>query len=89
MCALEAQALGKPAIVSDFGVLPERVEAGETGYVFPAGKEVALAQRMDDMAFLSDEAYDEMSRTAAEHARDRYHPDAYARRILTTVRRAP
>lgn len=83
---LEAQALGKPAIVSDFGVLPERVTDGETGYVFPAGKDVSLAQCMDDMAALSPEEYAAMCAAAAEHAQACYSPAAYAQRVLDVIR---
>lgn len=35
VAVIEAQALGKPAIVSDSGGLPEIVEAGLTGLVIP------------------------------------------------------
>lgn len=83
---LEAQAIGKPAIVSDYGVLPERVEHGASGFVFPAGKALSLAQRMDDMAFLSDEEYASMSRAAAEHAQETYSPAAYAQQVLDVIR---
>ena len=67
-------------------MLPERVTDGETGYVFPAGKDVTLAQRMDDMAFLPQAEYDAMSRAAAEHAQACYSPAAYAQRVLDVIR---
>lgn len=85
---LEAQALGKPAIVSDYGVLPERVEDGKTGYVFPAEDSLSLAQCLDQMAELDDEAYDAMCRAARTHARKHYHPDACAKRIMKIHRQA-
>jgi glycosyltransferase involved in cell wall biosynthesis len=40
----EALALGKPAVVSDFGMLPDIVRHGNTGLVTPAGDAEALAR---------------------------------------------
>jgi glycosyltransferase involved in cell wall biosynthesis len=40
----EALALGKPAVVSDFGMLPDIVRHGNTGLVTPAGDADALAR---------------------------------------------
>ncbi len=84
---LEAQALGKPAIVSDYGVLPERIIPGKTGCVFPAGDSLALAQCLDEMIEMPDEDYDAMCRAARTDARKRYHPDNYAKRIMKIVER--
>ncbi len=39
---MEAACLGRPAIVSDSGALPERVDGGATGWVVPAGDELAM-----------------------------------------------
>ncbi len=43
---VEAAALGKPAIVSSAGSLPELVSNGENGFVVPVGDGEMLAQRM-------------------------------------------
>ena len=60
---LEAQALGRPAIVSDYGGLPELVEDGITGYIIKAGSIPDLTgkiRRMSDSrmdsAYISDKA---------------------------------
>lgn len=82
---LQAQAMGKPAVVSDYGALPERVTDGETGLVFRSGNALELARRLDEMAFMSDEDYDDMCDAAADHAREAYDAEAYARRILTAA----
>ena len=84
---LEAQALGKPAIVSDYGVLPERIIPGKTGFVFRGDDSLELAQCLDEMAEMSDEDYDAMCRAARADARKRYHPDNYAKRIMKIVQR--
>ncbi|MBR4080781.1 MAG: glycosyltransferase [Clostridia bacterium] len=79
---LQAQAIGKPAVVSDYGVLPERVADGETGFVFRSGNAIELAHKMDEMAFMSDEDYADMCESAADHASAAYDAKAYAQRIL-------
>ena len=79
---LEAQAMGKPAIVSDFGVLPQRVQAGKTGLVFHADDVVELAQCMDEMVEMEDAPYQAMCRAARSAAKKRYHPDVFAEKIL-------
>ena len=84
---LEAQALGKPAIVSDRGVLPDRVKDGRTGLIFPAGDSLALAQRLDDLAALSQAEYERMSGCAREEAAARYAPSAFAARIIALSER--
>jgi glycosyltransferase involved in cell wall biosynthesis len=43
---MEAACLGRPAIVSDSGALPERVRQGTCGWIFPAGDAIKLANTM-------------------------------------------
>ncbi len=43
---LEGGLLGRPAIGSDMGGIPETIREGETGYVVPAGDALTLADRM-------------------------------------------
>lgn len=43
---MEAASLGRPCIVSDRGALPERVQHGHSGWIFPAGDAHALAQTL-------------------------------------------
>ena len=50
--AIEAQAYGRPPIVSDIGGLGETVEDGRTGWVVPPGDAAALAARIE--AILAD-----------------------------------
>jgi glycosyltransferase involved in cell wall biosynthesis len=44
LVAAEAQACGRPVVVSDSGGLPETVRPGETGLVVPSGDAPALAE---------------------------------------------
>ena len=45
---MEAGCLGRPAIVSNRGALPERVEHGNSGWIFPAGDIQELAELMNN-----------------------------------------
>ena len=74
---LEAQALGRPAIVSDYGGLPELVEDGRTGYITEAGNVSDLAEKIRKMShFGMDSAY--ISNLAAHT----YSADLYAEHII-------
>lgn len=44
---MEAACLGRPAIVTNRGALPERVEHGKGGWIFPAGNVQELAKLMN------------------------------------------
>lgn len=79
---LEAQAMGKPAVVSETGVLPERVRNDETGLAAPLGKPELFAQALDRMHNLDETEYRAMAEAAREAALDRWHPDRYAARLL-------
>jgi glycosyltransferase involved in cell wall biosynthesis len=50
MVVLEAMALGKPVIGSNIGGIPEQIEDGRTGFLFPMGDTAALAARMSGLA---------------------------------------
>src|SRR6202041_2407997 len=43
---MEAMALGRPVISTYVGGIPELVENGKTGWLVPAGDEIALSQAM-------------------------------------------
>ena len=63
----EAMALGKPCVVSDYGMLPEIVQDGRTGRVVPAEPEALAAawrQVLEDR-----QAYAAMSAAAVDHVR--------------------
>ncbi|MDI6773927.1 MAG: glycosyltransferase family 4 protein [Verrucomicrobiota bacterium] len=72
--AMEAGALGKPAIVSDGGEAREIVLHGQTGLIVPPGDPAALAQAID--AILSQpELTDLLGRNARQFIRQRFDPD--------------
>ena len=74
---LEAQALGRPVIVSDYGGLPELVEDGRTGYITKAGNVSELTEKIREMSHSQmDSAY--ISHKAAQA----YSADLYADYIV-------
>ena len=74
---LEAQALGRPAIVSNYGGLPELVEDGITGYITEAGNVSDLAKKIKKMSHTEmDSAY--ISNMAA----NAYSAELYADHVI-------
>lgn len=74
---LEAQALGRPAIVSDHGGLPELVEDGRTGFISEAGNVADLTEKIREMSHTEmDSAY--ISKMAAHD----YSANLYAEHII-------
>ncbi|MBV8571225.1 MAG: glycosyltransferase family 4 protein [Acidobacteriaceae bacterium] len=74
----EGMSLGKPAVVTDAGGIPEMVLHGETGLVVPAGNAEALAEAL--LRLLNDTR---LANQLGEHARVRYEllyrPEVMAR----------
>ncbi len=74
---LEAQALGRPAIVSEYGGLPELVEDGRTGYIAQAGNVSDLTDKIRKMAHSHmDSAY------ISDMAAHNYSADLYAEHLI-------
>ena len=74
---MEAQAMGRPVIVSQNGGLPELVEDGKTGYIAQAGDVKDLRDKIRKMAVSSmDNAY------IAEKAAGVFSADGYADYVL-------
>jgi glycosyltransferase involved in cell wall biosynthesis len=46
LVTLESLQVGTPVVGSDLGGIPELIDEGETGYLFPSGDHVALAERV-------------------------------------------
>ena len=74
---LEAQALGRPVIVSDYGGLPELVEDGRTGYIIKAGDATDLTEKIQRMAHAGMD-----SSSISDQARLAYSADSYAEHMI-------
>jgi glycosyltransferase involved in cell wall biosynthesis len=81
--ACETQAAGKPVVVTRAGGLPENVVDGQTGIVTEMFDADALAEAINRILGLGDDAYRAMSQRAVENARHLFDADEYAKKLLT------
>ena len=79
--ACEAQAMGKPIVVTDAGGLPENMLDGETGFICPMKDENALKNAINCILELSDEQYKNMSENSVANAKKLFLAQAYAQRL--------
>ncbi len=77
---LEAMTCSKPVVAPEAGGVPEMVVAGETGLLFPAGDESALAEVM--LVLLSD---GEKARAMGKRGRDRILSEFDAGRLARAI----
>ena len=81
MAVIEAMALAKPVLVSDFGPMPEAVEHQKTGYISQAGNSASLAA---GMRFFSEHKnlITEIGNAAREKVRREFSAEAIAGQYL-------
>lgn len=79
--ACEAQAMGKPVVVTDAGGLPENIVDGETGYICPMFDPQALAGAINQMMALPDEAYSQMAQQSVDNAKELFDASVYVRKL--------
>lgn len=79
--ACEAQAIGKPVIAADAGGLPENIIDGETGFVYEMKNKAALAEAIEKVMGMSEDAYNEMAQKAAVNAKRLFDADLYVTRV--------
>ncbi len=77
MTVIESYTHGKPVIGSAIGGIPEIIEHGTTGYVFPAFDKDALAATIREASQVSDNKYTEMSHSARTFAENHFNPDKH------------
>ena len=75
--ACEAQAAGKPVVVTNAGGLPENIVDGETGYFSNMGDAQALAEKIARIVSASDHEYESMSKKAVENAEKLFSAEHY------------
>ena len=80
--ACEAQAAGKPVVVTCAGGLPENIVDGLTGVVCPMMDEDALAEALTKLLDMDEAAYQSMARDAVINARDLFDAKRYTDRIV-------
>lgn len=80
--ACEAQAMGKPVVVTDAGGLPENIIDGETGFICPMKDEAALAEAIERIINLSDKDYHRMEEQAVENAKKLFFASDYVEKLI-------
>lgn len=79
---LEALACGKPAIVSNYGGLPEIVDDGVTGFICEPHNPDNLCECLKKMNSLSEDEYKMMSKKAFEKAKAECNCDDYYEKLM-------
>lgn len=80
--ACEAQAMGKPVVVTDAGGLPENIVNGETGIVCPMSDVKKLAEAINCIMIIPDEGYKRMARLAVNNAQVLFDASRYVQRVM-------
>lgn len=80
--ACEAQAMGKPVVVTDAGGLPENIVNGETGIVCPMSDVKKLAEAINCIMIIPDEGYERMARLAVNNAQVLFDASRYVQRVM-------
>lgn len=79
--ALENLSFGKPMVATNIGGLPEVIEDGVTGLLFPFGDEVLLAARIEEL--WRDEARRrQFAENCVQRHAERFSPDRYYRSVI-------
>ncbi len=86
--AVEAQAMGRPAIVADRGGGPEAVEDGVTGACVPPGDAAKIAEAMDTFLSLDEETRERIGDHARRRVAERYTVERMRAGMLDAYRRA-
>ena len=85
MSILESYAYGKPAIGANIGGVPELIENGVDGWLFPAGERDALRERLLWMFEHKNEAI-EMGRAARHKVETEFNADIHYEKISNVYR---
>ena len=80
---MEAQAVGKPVIVSRIGGLPELVKDGESGFFCEPFNANSLCESMRRLNTLDGGEYRKMSQCAVENAKAMYDSEEYYKKLTT------
>lgn len=82
MTLMEAYALGRPVVGATIGGIPELIRPGETGWGFPSGDALALAEVLQQVAAQPETRLQAMGRTGRAWMESDFTPGAYAQRVL-------
>jgi glycosyltransferase involved in cell wall biosynthesis len=83
---VEAQAMGRPTIVSDIGAVDETVGRGRTAWVVPAGDADALSAAIGQALALGTDEREALGAAAIEHVRERFDRRTMVARTIEVYR---
>lgn len=86
--AIEALRLARPLIGSDLGGIPELIEEGTNGFIFPHGKVEALADCLCKMEQLSKEKYKKMEVAARKLFLKKYTKEVHYANLMAIYKDA-
>jgi len=72
---IEAQAMGRPVIASDYGGFRETIRDRETGWLFPVGDSDHLAESLRQALSLTDDQRQQLSAQAIQHIHTNFTKD--------------
>lgn len=84
--AVEAQAMGRPVIVTDHGGSRETVAPGETGWRVPPGDARAMAAALDEALAMNQPERDALAGRAVAHVKANYTKELMCRRTMDLYR---
>jgi len=83
MAVLESMACGKPVIGSRIGGIPELIQEGVDGFLFPPGNIEELRCRMDSIAEMPPASVRKMGEDAREKVENEYSAELHYERLMT------
>lgn len=81
----QANMMGKPVIAARINGIPEYVEEGRNGYLFPPGDAEALAAAMKKVSGLSSQAYACLSAHSCVYAREAFSYPAHYQKLMEMI----
>ncbi len=84
--ALEAQAMGRPVIISDTGAGPESLQEGKTGWLTPVADATALGANVATAIALDESAREHVSSAARGFIQSRFSTDQMQNTVLQVYR---
>lgn len=84
MSLLEAHALGKPVLGADIGGIPELLEEGQTGWLFPSADAASLARQMQEVMQMPDARLLQMGANCRDQVARRFSRQAHLEGLLAT-----
>ena len=84
MAVIEAMAAAKPVVASHGGGMPELVEEGVTGYLYPTGDIVQLTERILHLAGLK-ELQERFGEAASLRVKEKFNLDSQVKKIIHEI----